>query len=114
MEGKVWILRGNVLPGPFIQITNNMIKQILEAKHGGFRFIIDGVYEEGAYLYIYKNDSCEYDYLQDDIEMCKYFANNHFGIPIEEWQEYNGEPEPEWNYFHYLKNNQKTDKESNR
>ena len=94
-------LRDNIA---IIQKNDFMTKQILEAKYNGLRFIIDGEYEEGAYLYIFDNDACTYDYLQDSIGLCKEFALEDFEVPIEIWYEYTGNPQPEWNYYHYLKN----------
>ena len=42
--------------------------------------------EVGAYLYIYENGQCIFDYLQDNIKMCKEFAFEKFNIPINSWK----------------------------
>jgi len=41
--------------------------------------------EVGAYLYVYENGQCVYDYLQDSIEMCKEFALEEFSVPLDSW-----------------------------
>jgi len=41
--------------------------------------------EVGAYLYVYENGRCIYDYLQDSTEMCKAFALEEFNVPIDSW-----------------------------
>ncbi len=80
------------------------IKPILEAFHKNLRLIIDGEYREGAYLYIYKNGSQDWDYLQDNIEICKQQALEDFEVPVDSWHEYKGEIQSDWNYYYHLKN----------
>ncbi|MEI6092016.1 MAG: hypothetical protein WCR42_16315 [bacterium] len=43
--------------------------------------------EIGSYLYIYKNGRCEYDFLQDTVDICKEQAFEEFGIPLDSWVE---------------------------
>ncbi len=38
------------------------------------------------YIFIYKNGFCDYDYLEDTIEMCKSFALEEFGVPLDAWE----------------------------
>ena len=62
-----------------------------EAIQEGKRFRIEGTYPIGAYLYVFDLNSnheyCDYDYLQDDIDMCKKCANDIFHVPYELWRE---------------------------
>jgi uncharacterized membrane protein len=41
----------------------------------------------GAYLYVYEDSKCIYDYLQDSIKDCMEFAFEDFGVPINSWSE---------------------------
>ena len=68
----------------------------LEQKHKGLLFRIEEAefFEQGKkkpiiwfYLYIYRGDRCEYDYLQDTITACKELAFEDFGAPMEDWRE---------------------------
>jgi len=61
----------------------------LEASNSSFRFRIEVDYAEvGAYLYVYDVDGrCVRDYLQDDVQDCKEFAAEEFGIPFSAWTE---------------------------
>jgi hypothetical protein len=43
--------------------------------------------EVGAYLYVYEDSKCIYDYLQDSIKDCMEFAFEDFGVPINSWSE---------------------------
>lgn len=60
---------------------------IYESIHNNRIFKIEEDYPGvGAYLYIYENEQCIYDYLQDNIEMCKEFAFEEFNVPIDSWK----------------------------
>ena len=68
----------------------------LEQKHDGLLFRIESAhfFEQGKkdpvigfYLYVYKGDRCEYDYLQDTVSACKEIAFEDFAAPMEGWQE---------------------------
>ncbi len=39
----------------------------------------------GSYLYVFENGKCIKDYLQNSIDLCKSFAFEEFGVPIERW-----------------------------
>jgi hypothetical protein len=41
----------------------------------------------GYYLYVYENDFCKYDYLQDTLQFAKEEALEEFGVPLDAWQE---------------------------
>ncbi|MDR1054432.1 MAG: hypothetical protein LBL90_01055 [Prevotellaceae bacterium] len=60
--------------------------KVYEYLQGNRIFKIEEDYlEVGAYLYVYENERCIYDYLQDDIEMCKEFAFEEFNVPMNSW-----------------------------
>lgn len=40
----------------------------------------------GAYLYVFENDKCLADYLQDTIKDCIEFAFEEFDVPKDIWQ----------------------------
>jgi hypothetical protein len=49
-----------------------MILRKFEANHKDKKFIIEeSLPDVGFYLYVYDNDSCTHDDLQDTIEYCK-------------------------------------------
>jgi len=58
-----------------------------KAEYKNLLFRIEGVYPEGAYIFIKENETWKYDYLQDDIEMCKKFAHDLFGVEYNMWIE---------------------------
>jgi hypothetical protein len=41
----------------------------------------------GAYLYVYDSSNCIYDFLQDNIEICKKVASEDYGVSYESWKE---------------------------
>jgi hypothetical protein len=43
--------------------------------------------EVGAYLFVYENSKCVYDYLQNSVEDCVEFAAEEFSVPIDSWNE---------------------------
>ncbi len=62
--------------------------RVLTAIHKDFSFKIEeDLPEVGAYLYIYQNDFCIKDYLQNDIDMCKAFAYEKYLVPLDAWKE---------------------------
>ena len=61
----------------------------IKAKHDNKEFIIMGeIPKIGAYLFIYENGICTYDYLQDTIEICKEQAFKDWGVPMDSWEEF--------------------------
>lgn len=62
--------------------------KILEAIYNEMRFRIEEDYPEvGAYLYVYKNDDCVMDYLQNNVKDCIDIALLDYGVPIIQWKE---------------------------
>jgi len=60
--------------------------RILETSYGGRIFKIEEDYPEiGSYLYIYENEKCVKDYLQNDIGTCKQIALKYYGVPLNKW-----------------------------
>jgi len=43
--------------------------------------------EIGVYLFVYEGQKCTIDYLQNDVDICKEFAFDEFGIKIDSWTE---------------------------
>ena len=72
----------------FIQQESNLKMEfkILKVKYKGKEFKIEEDYPEvGAYLFVYANNVCIEDYLQDTIEHCKRFAFEEYGVPLNSW-----------------------------
>jgi len=62
--------------------------KILIAENNIRNFRIEEDYPEvGAYLYVYENGKCIYDYLQDSVKDCIEFALEEFGLPLDSWSE---------------------------
>ena len=62
--------------------------RIFIAEQDGYRYKIEEDYPEvGAYLYILKENECIEDYLQNNIETCKQFAFEEYGVTIDKWTE---------------------------
>ena len=60
----------------------------LVAEFEAKRFVIEeDLPEVGAYLYVYDNDSCIKDYLQDSIDICKKIALEDYQVPLDSWKE---------------------------
>lgn len=58
----------------------------LFSENTNYNFVIENDDPEiGFYLYVYKNDKCIADYLQDSLENIKTLALDEFSIPIESW-----------------------------
>jgi hypothetical protein len=57
------------------------------SKNENYIFVIEedlpGV---GWYLYVYENDRCIYDYLQDTFKVCQEQAHEDFGVPLNSWK----------------------------
>lgn len=52
------------------------------------KFIIKNDFPEiGTYLYVFEKGKCIADYLQDDSLLCKEFALEKYGVPMDIWQE---------------------------
>jgi len=63
------------------------IFSIYESIQDNCIFKIEEDYPEvGVYLYVYENERCVFDYLQDNIEICKKFAFEEFNVPIDSWK----------------------------
>ena len=58
----------------------------LEFKERKFRIEKDHP-EVGVYLYIYENEKCVKDYLQNTIEACKEITLQEYGVPLNKWEE---------------------------
>jgi hypothetical protein len=43
--------------------------------------------EVGWYLYVFKNNKCIADYLQDTLEQTKEFAKEKYNVPYNSWEE---------------------------
>ncbi len=64
--------------------------KIFEAIYNEMRFRIEEDYPKvGAYLYIYKNDYCIRDDLQNNIKDCMEIALEDYGVPLINWIEIN-------------------------
>jgi hypothetical protein len=64
-----------------------MKNKTLEAYHENLRFVIEEDFPEvGAYLYVFQNNKCIRDYLQNDVETCQEEAFDIFGVPISHWR----------------------------
>lgn len=62
--------------------------KILETSHNGRVFKIEEDYPEvGVYLYVYEDEMCVKDFLQNDIKTCKELAMEDYGVPLSAWQE---------------------------
>jgi hypothetical protein len=60
----------------------------LEIEHDGLNFKIEeDLPEVGVYLYVYRDNKCIKDYLQNNIEICKKIALEEFGVPIGKWDQ---------------------------
>ena len=60
----------------------------LEVTYGGQKYSIEeDLPEVGAFLYVYDEKISKYDWLQNDIEMCKQVAFERYGIPLDSWIE---------------------------
>ncbi|MGL1935432.1 MAG: hypothetical protein OCD01_10440 [Fibrobacterales bacterium] len=56
--------------------------------HKGNNFIIEeDVPEVGWYLYVYENEVCVKDHLQDSLEIAQHQAFEDYGVPVASWIE---------------------------
>ena len=61
---------------------------IYESIQGDRIFKIEEDYPEvGVYLYIYENENCIKDYLQNDINTCKLLAFEEYNVPMDSWEQ---------------------------
>lgn len=51
----------------------------------GRRYVIDEDEAVGFYLYVIEGQLCTHDYLQDNIQLAKDFAEERFGVPQSAW-----------------------------
>jgi hypothetical protein len=59
-----------------------------EVEHNGLMFQIEEDFPEvGVYLYVYQNEECIKDFLQNSIDVCKRLALEDYGVPLEKWFE---------------------------
>ena len=59
---------------------------VYKTVRGNHVFKIEEDYPEvGVYLYVYENEHCIKDYLQNDIETCKALALEEYNVPINSW-----------------------------
>ncbi len=62
--------------------------KIFTAEYKELSFRIEEDYPEvGIYLYVYKNNVCIKDFLQDTIDICKEIAFEEYKVPIDFWKE---------------------------
>ena len=62
--------------------------KIYETEHEGIKLRIEESFPEvGAYLYVFKGKKCIKDFLQNNISVCKKFALEKYGVPINQWLE---------------------------
>ena len=69
---------------------NNDTKRfdVYKTQWGEYKFRIEeDVREIGWYLYVYKDDKCIFDYLQNTLEICKSQAYEEFCVPLDSWEE---------------------------
>lgn len=60
--------------------------KVFEVEYNGHNFKIEeDLPEVGVYLYVYCNNQCIMDILQNSIEICKEVALEKFGVPLENW-----------------------------
>lgn len=59
-----------------------------KAEYKEFTFMIEEDYPEvGVYLYVYKEENCIKDMLQDSVDICKEIALEEYGVPLDFWIE---------------------------
>lgn len=68
-------------------LPQNEMKNIkLIANHNNTKFIIEQDNPDiGYYLYVWKNNQCIADHLQDTLEKAKEFAFEEYNVPFSEW-----------------------------
>jgi len=58
----------------------------LISKHNNLTFeIVEDLPEVGFYLYVYDNNNCLEDHLQDTEQISKEFALEEYGVPLDSW-----------------------------
>jgi hypothetical protein len=63
------------------------MKMMAEMKASNRRFIIENDKAVGFYLYVYENNHCTRDYLQDTLEIAINFAMANFQVPKDSWKQ---------------------------
>ena len=62
------------------------------AIYNGKKFVIEEDNPDvGYYLYVYENDKCVKDYLQNSLAIAKECAYEDYSVPINIWKEMNNE-----------------------
>ncbi|WP_291584739.1 hypothetical protein [Bacteroides sp.] len=60
----------------------------MKAIYNNMKFIIKNDFPEiGTYLYVFEKGKCIADYLQENSFLCKEFALEEYGVPMDIWQE---------------------------
>lgn len=54
--------------------------------------IVEDYPEVGAYLYVYENDQCIRDDLQDSVAICQEVALEDYGVPLDCWKHIDSRP----------------------
>ena len=68
-------------------ITKVLFMILLEAEHNKKKFIIEeDLPEVGFYFYVYEDDQCVKDELQNRISTCKKVAFENYGVPYNRWR----------------------------
>ncbi len=66
---------------------DSMLYRTYRAKHNSLSFKIEEDNPEvGVYLYVFSDDKCVKDYLQNDIKTCKEIALEEYGVPFCSWE----------------------------
>ncbi len=69
-------------------LGGNIPYKTFNAEHNQLTYKIEeDIPEVGAYLYVFNNNSCVNDFLQNTIQDCKNFALDEFGVPLDKWVE---------------------------
>ena len=61
------------------------MKLVAQMPNDHRRFIIEHDESVGCYLYVFEDDRCVYDYLQDTCELAIEQAFAEFNVPISAW-----------------------------
>ncbi len=61
--------------------------KVYKAEHNNLTFRIEENNPDvGVYLYVFENDNCIKDYLQNDIKTCMEIGLEKYGIPLNGWK----------------------------
>jgi hypothetical protein len=61
------------------------VKLIAQIPKGQRRFVIEHDKSVGYYLYVFEDERCVYDYLQDTLEIAREQASRQFNVPKDAW-----------------------------